>query len=317
MSLQSIGTSANKFFRRIMGIRMLKTALAVSLSILLAQVLERKMPLMSGLAAVVTMSNTVFDSFNSSLNRLKSTILGVLIASIFREVGFQGFLPTFLGIVIIINICNLMRWHDATSLSLMVFIIVMLYSPGAPDYMSVWEYGVNRVIDTGLGLVIGVLVNIIISPPNQALFILKSYQKTLKDCEEAFIKGLNGRAVDSTRIISDINLLGKELEDVRHDRPFSKNKTLKLSTLSKINSGFYSLAGSITQFTDLDIIPCLSLENKLAINDYFSKDIEYKYDDICPLDLENAYNYQMGHTIELLAQLREEIRDLETKIQGK
>lgn len=317
MSLQSIGTSANKFFRRIMGIRMLKTALAVSLSILLAQTLERKMPLMSGLAAVVTMSNTVFDSFNSSLNRLKSTILGVVIAALFTELGLGGFLPTFIGIVIIINICNLMKWHDATSLSLMVFIIVMLYTPGVPDYMNVWEYGVNRIIDTGLGLVVGVLVNIIISPPNQDLFILKAYQKTLKDCEDAFIKGLNGRAVDASRVISDINLLGKELEDVRHDRPFTKNKTIKLSTLSKINSGFYSLAGSITQFTDLDIIPCLNLENKLAINEYFSKEIEYKFGDTCPIDLENAYNYQMGHTIKLLSQLREEIGDLETKIQSK
>lgn len=306
--------NVGNFFRRFLGIRMLKTALAVSLSIVVAQYLDLKIPLMTGLAAVVTMSNSVFDSVRSSINRLISTVIGVFIATIFRQIGIVGFIPMFIGILIIINICNYMKWNSATSLAIMVFIIVMLYSPSPPEYLSVWQYGLNRIVDTSVGLIVGVLVNILIAPPNQTEFIIKTYQKTLVDMEEAFLQSLNGEQVNMNRIIKDIALLSQELEDVKQDGPFSNKEGIKYSKLSKTNANFYSLSGFISQFSDADTIPCLNEENKKLLNEYFGEDLIFDGAEKCSIDVENVYNQQVNHCIGLLVDLRDIVKNFTKKL---
>lgn len=299
------------FFNKFMGIRIFKTALAVSLSMFVALQFDLRTPIMAGLATVVTMSTSVFDSFKSSINRMISTFLGFLIAAIFRQLGFSGFLPFFIGIIIIINICKSLKFPKATSLAIMVFIIVMLHTPKPPLYMSVWQYGLNRLFDTFIGLVVGVLVNSLILPPNQQEFIIRSYQKNLGDCEEALLQSINGEEVDANKIIKDVHLLIQDLGDVKNDGPFSKTKGADLQVLSRINLKFYSLAGSITQFVDTRVTPCISEENKKALNAYFGEDLAFVNAETCPVDLENAYNYQLAHSIRLMEELKVHVDKLE------
>lgn len=302
------------FFKSFLGIRMIKTALAISLSLAIAQALDLSTPLMAGLSAIVTMTSSIFDSVNKGLYRVLSTAIGGILAALFRDMGLDGFIGLFIGVILIINFCNLMKWKDATSLALFVFVIVMLHKPAPPDYLSVWQYGINRILDTGVGIMVGVLVNMLVFPPNQSLFILKSYQKSLKDCEDALVQSLMGHKVNMDRIIQDLHSINDELKTIKQDGLFSTRKRIRISDMSKINGKFYMLFASITQFTDAEIIPTIDESNKLKINNYFGMDLSFEDTPSCPEDLETAFNYYLDEAINTMVALKTEIQALEEKI---
>ena len=111
------------YFKRFFGLRTVKTAFATALALLVARLLNLNSPIMAGLSAIITMRSSIFDSSKQSVNRMLATILGVIIASVFQYFHIGGFFPTMFGIILLINICNIMNWKDAISLSSMVFII--------------------------------------------------------------------------------------------------------------------------------------------------------------------------------------------------
>lgn len=307
--------SFSKFFKTFFGLRMVKTALAISITIAVAHAINLKMPIMAGLSAVVTMSNSVFDSFHKSIYRMISTILGVIIAAGFRTLNFDGFIPMFIGVLLIINFCNYMKWKDATSLALMVFIVVMLQKPSYPNYLTPIQYGINRIIDTSVGLVVGVLVNAFVFPPNQQVFILKSYEKSLADCEKALIKSLNGNSVDLRPIITDIHSLNGELEAIKNDSRFSKSKGIKISDMSMINAKFYHLFGAITTFTEIESIPRINDINRIKLQNYFNQSFIFEEPEFSPEELENVFNYNLDEVLNLIESLKNEINQIANKIE--
>lgn len=305
----------SKFFKTFFGLRMLKTALAISITLAVAHAINLKMPIMAGLSAVVTMSNSVFDSFHKSIYRMISTILGVIIAASFRTLNFDGSIPVFIGVLLIINFCNYMKWKDATTLAIMVFIVVMLQKSSYPDYLTPLQYGLNRIIDTGVGLVVGVLVNAFVFPPNQQVFILKSYEKSLADCEKALIKSLNGNIVDLRPIINDIHSLNGELEAIKNDSRFSKSKGIKVSDMSMINARFYLLFGSITNFSEIESMPRINDINRIKLQNYFNQSFIFDEPEFSPEELEQVFNYNLDEALNLIETLKNDISKIADKIE--
>src|SRR5699024_5972143 len=113
--------------------------------------------------------------------------------------------------------------------------------------------------------------NAFVFPPNQQVFILKSYEKSLADCEKALIKSLNGNSVDLRPIITDIHSLNGELEAIKNDSRFSKSKGIKISDMSMINAKFYQLFGAITTFTEIESIPRINDINRIKLQNYFNQ----------------------------------------------
>ena len=298
------------YFKRFFGLRTVKTAFATALALLVARLLNLNSPIMAGLSAIITMRSSIFDSSKQSVNRMLATILGVIIASVFQYFHIGGFFPTMFGIILLINICNIMNWKDAISLSSMVFIIVISHSPSYPNYMTYWEYGINRILDTTVGLTIGFLVNYIILPPNREEFILKTYQKSLYDIETSLKDLLKVENINLKKLIGGINSLNTELNVIINENKMVSKNSIKTSQLAKINSKFYSAIGIVTLFAEDGIVPIINEKNKESLREYFQEDIVIQTQN-CPEDLELAFNYYLEELLSIMFTLRNSISEME------
>lgn len=300
-----------RYFRRIFGLRILKTAIATSLAIAVAELFNLKTPLMAGISAIVSMTSSVFDSYTVSLNRLLSTILGAIIASFFQFIGFTGYIPIGIGVILVINICNYFKWKKSITLACVVFIIIMLYDKNIPNQVPYWKYGINRTMDTFVGLFVGFTVNYLVFPPNRSTFLLKTYKKTLREFEDAFKSVLTtNKEIEIGRLIDDINEINTELKSIKNDLKMGAEQKYKISHITRINTQFFSAFGLITQLTENGHVPNIDNENMIELEKYFQEPIKVLVDDTNP-DFESAFNYYLNDLIKMMFVLREYVYDFE------
>jgi uncharacterized membrane protein YgaE (UPF0421/DUF939 family) len=151
------------------GMRNIKTALAVLVVLLLYQLLHRETTLLAATAAIICMQDSVEKTLRSGLNRLVGTSAGALIGMLLlycrQALGGNSLSLLFvpLGIVLIIWFCNFIQKQEATVISCIVLLIIMLeQSPQNP-----FIYSVNRMLDTLFGIVVAFVINRYICNPSQ------------------------------------------------------------------------------------------------------------------------------------------------------
>lgn len=157
-------------FRFHIGMRNVKTAIAATLCALLYAFFERN-PTFACIGAIFGMGSDFNDSKRSGGNRLFGTIVGGLIGmglfyiyiqfypeptSRFR---FMLFELLFVGILIMVVVCQLLVIPGAIQPAGVVLCIILFNTP-VDAYIS---YPLNRILDTAIGVIVGILVNLLIS----------------------------------------------------------------------------------------------------------------------------------------------------------
>ncbi|MBE5888106.1 MAG: FUSC family protein [Lachnospiraceae bacterium] len=150
--------------------RNIKTAIAATLCALLYAFFDRN-PTFACIGAIFGMGSDFNDSKRSGGNRLFGTIVGGLIGmglfyiyiqfypeptSRFR---FMLFELLFVGILIMVLVCQLLVIPGAIQPAGVVLCIILFNTP-VDAYIS---YPLNRIFDTAIGVIIGIIVNILIS----------------------------------------------------------------------------------------------------------------------------------------------------------
>lgn len=150
-----------------LGLRNIKTALAVVICILLFQLFNRDNPFFACISAVICMHDTVEHSLTAGKDRLIGTLFGGLIGVIF--IGILSFFPHInypnafiigIGVVISIYTCTLFSKPGSVTICCIVFIGIMITYTGAESY----HYAIMRTVDTAVGVIIAILVNKYINP---------------------------------------------------------------------------------------------------------------------------------------------------------
>ncbi|MBQ1273996.1 MAG: aromatic acid exporter family protein [Cellulosilyticum sp.] len=153
------------------GLRTLKTALAVFLCLLISP----SEPFFACMTVIFCIQNTVNDSIQAALTRSLGTLLGGILGLIFlclcryiQTLGLSFYLTkliTYLlisiGIIITIQCFNLLHRPSWIPIGCIVFLAVTTANADkAPLF-----YTVNRVVETFFGSFIALLVNRFITPP--------------------------------------------------------------------------------------------------------------------------------------------------------
>ena len=144
------------------GMRTVKTVLAVTLTIGIAQLLNLKSPFFAGIAAIMAMQTSVSESLTKGRDRIYGTVLGAVIALIFSIIAPENTFFIGLGILIIIYISNIVGWTTSAQMSMIVFLSIILNLAEGGRV----AYALNRILDTFIGLLIGTAINYFIVPPN-------------------------------------------------------------------------------------------------------------------------------------------------------
>ena len=154
------------------GHRNMKTALAVFICMVLFEILDRESGFFACIAAVVCMKDTVENSYSIGKDRLMGTltggIIGILLLLLINysplTYSFKSVI-TSIGIVVSIYISTILKRPSAVTTSCVVILsIICNHSPN--DSIA---YAMLRIIDTFLGVVIAILINKYINPPEKEM----------------------------------------------------------------------------------------------------------------------------------------------------
>ena len=146
------------------GLRAIKTAVAVFFCALISTLLKREDIFCSSIAAVICMEQTYKRTIEVGLNRFIGTIIGGIIGYIALELS--EYLPYFewvrifilpFCILSVIYICNIINRKPSVSIGCVV-VLVIVAKLGNP-MNSTFMYVIFRVTDTLIGVLVAMIVN--------------------------------------------------------------------------------------------------------------------------------------------------------------
>lgn len=151
-----------KHFSRIrIGLRTVKTVAAVIISML---VVDRfgttTSPLIFAmLGAMAVVQPSFKESLESFLTQIVGTLFGALIGSILLPVTIHPLVSIGIGIILVITLYNCFHIHYSPSLPCLILVII--FTTGQTQPML---YAFQRVWDTTIGMVVGMLINTLVFP---------------------------------------------------------------------------------------------------------------------------------------------------------
>ena len=287
------------------GMRTIKTGigvmLCVSLGYLNFNLVDKTF--YAAIACVVCMQNTVKGSFTVGINRLKGTFVGGLIGFLFALIGPGNPILSCLGIITTIYICNLIKINKSITIACVVYCAIHL-GIGTADPVY---YSIHRIIDTSIGVLIGIAVNYIIYRPNY----LDRIHNEIKIIENTSIKLLKkeiemGVDIDTSYLQSEIKKLEVLYKNFLDELEYRNDEVddKEISRIINICNQIYMHLQVLGNMKDKCYI---NEENYIKSKDLYyelSSDIEIK-EDISPV-----YNYHISMIIENI----NEIRGIDEKI---
>lgn len=231
------------------GMRTIKTAISVLLTISVAQILNLQSPLLAGIAAVVTMQSNIIKSLRKGKSRLLGTVFGATIGLVYSLILPGNLALVGIGVILVIIVCNLMDWDDSITIALVVFLSVMI----AQESGERLSYSINRTIDTLIGVVIAASINLLIFPPNTEKRIISVF-KSLLDESNKLLKDPKHQ-----RDTAKLNTLKTKLENIEKDYEILENESklnicknqIKCSEIENIINLFESLYNDLYIISEL------------------------------------------------------------------
>ncbi len=154
-----------------LGLRNIKTALSVTLCMVIFNIIRRENAFFACIAAVFCMKDTVSSSINMGKNRILGTLLGgtigillIYLSTTFPVLYNISSIMTGIGVSLSIYILTILKKPEAVIVSCIVIIGIMI---NYATQLNSYSYAINRTIDTALGIVIAIMVNKYINPPDE------------------------------------------------------------------------------------------------------------------------------------------------------
>ena len=146
------------------GFRTFKTALAVTLAVLLVRLISEDVDAVfyGAMGAMIAMDTTLDKSLRQGLTQFLSvifgTLMGYLALTLFPAVPawFYG-----LGILLLILLCNSLKFPYTITLSGIIFLSACSYPTE-----SLWGDAIERIACTGFGLLLALIINVTLRPYN-------------------------------------------------------------------------------------------------------------------------------------------------------
>ncbi|WFD11220.1 FUSC family protein [Tepidibacter hydrothermalis] len=270
------------------GMRNIKTAIAVSLSVAISRFLNMEYPFYAAIAAIISMQTTIGESFKVGRNRMLGTILGAMVGVIFYFINPSSIIAIGIGITVVIYMCNLFGWNKSVSIAGIVFCVIMTNLDGRDPVF----YGLNRIVDTFIGITIAVLVNYFIKPivdynkiEDELIIIRSDLNKLLQD------KVINGLNIDLKNIEDSIAKIEKLINNIHIN---SKNE-LEVKRFKSIIKKYNIACMHLRIIDDMDGVYTLNNINYMELVNIYGRFDRTK----CQKNRENdtVYNYHMRKII--------------------
>ena len=218
------------------GMRNIKTATAVFLCVLISNELGLEYPFYAAIAAIITMKNSISNSFKVGKNRMMGTAVGALTGLIFALIQPENAILCGLGMVVLIYVCNLLKWNDSVVIAGIVFMAIMVNMDGRNPF----EYSINRLTDTFMGISIALTVNYLFVPYNCYEDILKKHGEISKKVTSVACEAIESRCeISMDGIRAEISKLENQMNIFAREKRLKKRETEKMGSVAS-NLRLYS-----------------------------------------------------------------------------
>ncbi|SFL84817.1 Uncharacterized membrane protein YgaE, UPF0421/DUF939 family [Paenibacillus sp. 1_12] len=148
------------------GARVLKTGIAVTLSLYISIWLQFSLPVIAAVAAIFAMQPSIYRSWRYFLDQIQTNTLGAALAMLAGT--FLSKEPIAIGLVciLVIMICLKLKMEETIGLTLVTVIAVM-------EASGQWDFALNRFLLSLIGIGSAFLINILFFPPNPKEQIVK------------------------------------------------------------------------------------------------------------------------------------------------
>jgi uncharacterized membrane protein YgaE (UPF0421/DUF939 family) len=216
------------------GMRNVKTAIAVFICIIISKLLKMEYPFYVVIAAIVSMQNSVTGSYKVGRQRMLGTFIGALVGMFCAFIEPGNAIVSALGIIVVIYFCNKLKWQQSTSIAGIVFIAIML-NIGSKNPLG---YSFNRLLDTFIGINVALIVNYFIYPPKY----LEKIEMQSKELENSIFEIVKDmiylkKTPDLEFVQREIDNLDKMLSVYSIEEKSKRDGKFIIANANKVNFG--------------------------------------------------------------------------------
>jgi uncharacterized membrane protein YgaE (UPF0421/DUF939 family) len=287
------------------GTRNLKTAFAVVVCMGISKILKLEYPFFVAIAAIISMENSLANSFKAGRSRMMGTIIGAGFGLIGALIEPGNAIVCGIGIIGVIYCCNLLKWRKPVAFAGVVFMAVMVSTQGKNPFL----YSMNRILDTFIGIVVAVIINYLIFPPDYFPKIKQSIPDLTFQTEQILKDLLMMKKPDIDPFKKNLNKVNGLVELTTEDTqiPFMKKKP-------RHHSEQLNLQKQITYFNELllhmQIVEKMELNSDIIYSN--EKKITERSNSPTSRSLPNSdpekniiYNYHIQKIISLYREINE------------
>ncbi|MCR8644682.1 aromatic acid exporter family protein [Paenibacillus sp. N1-5-1-14] len=146
------------------GARVLKTGMAVTLSLFISTLFQFSSPVIAAVAAIFAMQPSIYRSWRYFLEQLQTNTLGAILALLGGFFFSKEPLAVGFVCILVIMLCLKLKMEETIGLTLVTVIAVMEASGNAELYGD-WQFALNRFLLILIGMCSAFLINILFFPP--------------------------------------------------------------------------------------------------------------------------------------------------------
>lgn len=183
----------------------IRVGIAASLCMLVSDLLKLKFPFFVILPAVMPISTFFGETIKFGLNRIIGSSIGALIGVILATIQLQNVLLVGVGVIVIIYVCNYLKWDSTTSIACLVFASIAVGVKGS----SALLYSAHRLWDTFIGIAITTIVNNYIFNPDMAQLL----KKETKNIQEKLLNIANNKDFSESK--NELDKIERQLNSMK------------------------------------------------------------------------------------------------------
>lgn len=291
------------------GMRSIKTGLAVFICLALYAYIPLTEPVLAVLVAVSSIQNNIDDSVTFSKNRLIGTFLGTVIGIIYKQIAGQNLIFIALGVITLITLLNKLNQSKSILMAMAVFVSIIT----GVVQGNLIIYGFNRFANTLLGITVGFLINYFIKPPNQVEIMKQNVIGTVDEIEHVIQELLfTSNRIDLASFKQELLDIEISLKIYNQDKKYHMAKMDKIKYVERSVKNFTRIHSQIVLIKDKRAL--LDPENILQANEMFDRKYKEQEDTVLDETYTLIYNY---HIKEILYEAKRIREDLANVTQGK
>ncbi|MDL4843251.1 FUSC family protein [Aquibacillus rhizosphaerae] len=282
---------------------MLKTGLAVTLSIYICIFFSLDNFVFAGVAAILAVQPSVYRTWKQLLDQVITNTLGASISLFF--IYFFGENPVIIGFVIIFMISLNIKLKMETTIPLtLVTVIAIMSATGSGDFY----FALERFLVIVIGTSTAIIVNILVYPPKYKKKFIQNVDVTFRNMSLLMRTAISNEMTEAS--YQDINRsFKKDLKKLEEQYKLFDEEREKLGKAKRLN------IREIVVFKQM--LKVLQEGNQLLENieeHYFQSKSENDENEVFDQQLEELIKYHEYLLLKYLGKIKEDHEDIENDI---